>query len=345
MEEMATGIAKLQKVGVKVSGFRAPFLRFNEATLRAVAANDLLWSSNSVMHSIAAGCGELLGCGSSVRTLETFYTYRSSSEEPALPYWGPFCLEIPILVPDDEMLVDRLGIRDGSEIADIWLRMLAVSQQQGELFTLLVHPERMDFVAGAMERLLKAARDAGKVWVASLDEIGRWWQERARTSIDVSDTGNGTFRVMVKGPDSLSVSIHNPGGTSDFVAPGKDGSLLLHSRFRPVIQYGPGVGDNVKACLMNEGFLLEPETGRSQCSFSLNGHTPDNHRLLLESLKQARGPLVRLWRWPNRFGSALAITADVDAITLWDFVRRARHFQRLSVCHLNPGSAGNAPTS
>ena len=38
--------------------------------------------------------------------------------------------------------------------------------------------------------------------------------------------------------------------------------------------------------------------------------------------------LLRFWRWPDRFKSALAITADVDAITLWDFVRRARHFLR-----------------
>jgi peptidoglycan/xylan/chitin deacetylase (PgdA/CDA1 family) len=347
VREIAAGIANFKNIGIQVSGFRAPFLRFNEATGRAVVANNLLWASNSVMYCEGAGCSELLKKSTSVQALREFYTYRSFAKEPSLPRWewGTGCLKIPILVPDDEMLVDRLRIREPTKITDIWLRMLNVSHQQGELFTLLIHPERMDWVAKAMDTLLKTARDLGDVWVASLDEISRWWHERARASVEVSDSHHGTFRVAVRGPRALTVYIQNPVGAAELVTLAKDGSFTLRSGFRPVIGIPADCDDGVRASLRNEGFLLEPENGRSQCSFTLNDHTSAHHRLLLESLTQAHGPLVRLWRWPNRFRSALAITADLDAITLWDFVRRARHFHRFEVRQPNRGPAGNSLTS
>ena len=33
-------------------------------------------------------------------------------------------------------------------------------------------------------------------------------------------------------------------------------------------------------------------------------------------------PLVRLWRWPNGAKSAMCITGDLDALTLFDYASR-----------------------
>jgi hypothetical protein len=44
---------------------------------------------------------------------------------------------------------------------------------------------------------------------------------------------------------------------------------------------------------------------------------------VLGAIEAASGPLVRLWRWPQGARSALAVTGDVDALTLRDFVLRS----------------------
>jgi len=44
---------------------------------------------------------------------------------------------------------------------------------------------------------------------------------------------------------------------------------------------------------------------------------------VLARIDAGPGPLVRLGRWPNGARSALAVTGDVDALTLGDFAIRS----------------------
>jgi hypothetical protein len=48
-----------------------------------------------------------------------------------------------------------------------------------------------------------------------------------------------------------------------------------------------------------------------------------DRRALLERVERSDGPLVRVWRWPDGFHSALTISGDVDAFTVRDYVLRA----------------------
>jgi hypothetical protein len=41
--------------------------------------------------------------------------------------------------------------------------------------------------------------------------------------------------------------------------------------------------------------------------------------LLLAQIEETDSPLVRLGRWPDGAQSALAVTGDIDALTLWDY--------------------------
>ena len=47
--------------------------------------------------------------------------------------------------------------------------------------------------------------------------------------------------------------------------------------------------------------------------------TAEDQRPLLAEIEGADKPLVRLGRWPNGARSALAVTGDIDALTLWDY--------------------------
>ncbi|MCK5620360.1 MAG: hypothetical protein KAJ17_13215, partial [Candidatus Krumholzibacteria bacterium] len=41
-------------------------------------------------------------------------------------------------------------------------------------------------------------------------------------------------------------------------------------------------------------------------------------------LRACPGPLLRFGAWPHGNRSALAVTGDIDALTIWDFVHRLR---------------------
>ncbi len=114
----------------------------------------------------------------------------------------------------------------------------------------------------------------------------------------------------------------------EFLRPDSNSTFILQTSLRPVIGVTQGSNDKDVHCLINEGFVVEPESEPGQCAFVLDSSSSLNSRQLLETVNQARGPLLRFWRWPDQYKSALAITADVDAITIWDFVRRAHHFYK-----------------
>ena len=44
---------------------------------------------------------------------------------------------------------------------------------------------------------------------------------------------------------------------------------------------------------------------------------------VLDAIDRSSGPLVRLWRWPREARSALAVSGDIDALTLFDFAVRS----------------------
>ncbi|MDI9546097.1 MAG: hypothetical protein QM346_00715, partial [Chloroflexota bacterium] len=48
-----------------------------------------------------------------------------------------------------------------------------------------------------------------------------------------------------------------------------------------------------------------------------------DERPLLAEIEDGDRPLVRLGRWPRGARSALVVTGDIDALTLWDYGLRA----------------------
>ena len=92
---------------------------------------------------------------------------------------------------------------------------------------------------------------------------------------------------------------------------------------RPTIGVAPQVAPGAVAFLRNEGFPVEPCQGEH--ALVLEGpsrFSPDAERQLLERVMAAPGPLLRFGRWPDGIESALALSMDVDSITLLDFAKR-----------------------
>jgi hypothetical protein len=77
--------------------------------------------------------------------------------------------------------------------------------------------------------------------------------------------------------------------------------------------------------LRDQGYILDAsETARS-CGIFLDNDTLSkltNEVELVNYIEISPTPLVRFWRWPNGAKSALCITGDLDALTLFDYASR-----------------------
>jgi hypothetical protein len=233
-----------------------------------------------------------------------------------------------VAIPDDEILVDRLQLDEESQ-AKAWLRLLAMTQARGDLFTVQLHAERIPYMVEILRALLAAARQFHpSVWIARLAEIADWWERRGVARLDVVQRGPSRHLVCYSGPPEGTVLMRGDEGISSEPWSGKDRLAVSHafeleSERKPIVGLSARTSAAVRAFIAEEGFPWEIADGPARYGAYLD--EPDdepNEVLLLARLERAPGPLVRLWRWPNRAKSALALTGDIDSITLLDFARR-----------------------
>jgi hypothetical protein len=76
--------------------------------------------------------------------------------------------------------------------------------------------------------------------------------------------------------------------------------------------------------LEEEGLPYEVSDASGSYGAHVDASADDwNEADVLEAIERAPGPLVRVWRWPQGARSALAVTGDIDALTLYDFAIRS----------------------
>lgn len=150
------------------SGFRAPYLKTNSATVEALStagrfsydsSSCVLW--DEVYLPSSAYFSWCLG----------FYQPTRHSHTPLGIDHGGELIRIPVSLPDDDILVDRERLAP-AEVFAVWSAMLERSHQAGEIFVLQLHPERVRELAGVLSQLLElAARLSPPVWLPSLGEV------------------------------------------------------------------------------------------------------------------------------------------------------------------------------
>jgi peptidoglycan/xylan/chitin deacetylase (PgdA/CDA1 family) len=156
------------------TGFRAPFLKANRDTIELLAEMGFLYDSSCTYHWDALGPGEW---NESYARILDHYRPLDRREQGSLPYVESGLLRIPVSLPDDEMLIDRMGIRDQDRLYRIWADILAAARRENEVFVLLLHPERFHMADRAVGRLSRKAEELG-MWMASLGDIAAWWAEK-----------------------------------------------------------------------------------------------------------------------------------------------------------------------
>jgi len=307
--------------GITRPGFRCPYLRWDEHTLEAVRQAGFRYdSSQGLVWPVVNGRET-----ETYRRVLGFYRALSAADYPALPYCEDGLLRIPYSLPDDEGLADRLGLTP-DEMPPFWLAILAETWRLGELFVLGLHPERIDLCATALTAVLRAARALSPgVWIARLDEIAGWWAARAEATMSCEDDGAGRWRVRVTGPPGLTVLARS---VTVSAAPWDgvyrrltDTEFEIVTAVRPFIALTPRSSPRLASFLRQQGYIVEVSTEGATHGLALD--QPDfatgDQRPLLRQIEEGDFPLLRFGRWPHGHRSALAVSGDIDALTLWDY--------------------------
>jgi len=319
--------AAFAQAGLTARGFRAPYLRFNPVTLGAIQGQGLSYDASP---ALAWPVSNGRNTPAYQRVLE-FFGARSTNEQPAVPWIEDDLVRIPYSLPDDESLIERLGMTTSEAMSGLWLGVLQLSHARGELFTLGLHPERTSLCLEALRAVLAAASAMRPtVWLARLDEIADWWRERRVAQLNVWADGAGSFRVHYSGP--IGTTLLMRGATARIATlPWADGyarvtaspgeSFNIESIHSPLLGLAPDTAPAAVEFLRQQGYVVEINP-RPQTGVYLQGlrDFADEDRLpLLARIEASDGPLLRFGRWPNGTRSALALTGDIDALTIWDY--------------------------
>jgi peptidoglycan/xylan/chitin deacetylase (PgdA/CDA1 family) len=325
--ELIKSRAIFRKSGIESYGFRSPYLRANGDTLEALKKSGFLYdSSQAVFLNVAKD----LQTESYQRALD-FYRAIPGSHYPLLPYWENGLLRIPYCLPDDEALVERMQLGSDELMAQVWLSVLEETYQRGELFTLGLHPERISSCQKALSEVLKTARVLSpKVWIARLNEIANWWVGLKQTKVSISDVGQGHIKIHVDGTPGLSLLVRGAEVSEPSLiwnkgyrlVPGNE--LNVHSNLRPFIGLSKGAHVGIETYLRQQGYIIERTEIPDNYSYFIDWKQfgRQDERSLLAEFEGGDFPLVRIGRWPNGAQSALSVTGDIDAITLYDYSLR-----------------------
>lgn len=333
VRDFAQAIQTFRSCGVPFGGFRAPFLRINDRTAEALGRLEFLYDSSYAVHwdVINEARYSKRSLSAHAKALE-FYRARKAQDYLALPRFVNGLVELPVSFPDDEGMVERLGIRDTGEFSRIWMAMLQQIYDRGELFTLLLHPERILLCEGALTDILQQAKRFNPpVWVATLREITEWWKERARFTFKIEDQCNGIYKVQANCSERATLLIKNCRADMP-VSEWSNGyknisarNFVLKSLKRPAIGVSLDSSPAAVNFLQSEGFIVERSDQPDNYGIyfsNLARFEEADEKPLSQELERSDAPLLRFWRWPAQAKSALSVTGDIDSMTLLDFALR-----------------------
>lgn len=163
-EEIEKADSWFRSKGIKPSGFRAPFLKSNEATFRAL---------------------ENLN-----------YKYDSSMQQGFTPYRRGKILEIPLSLNFD-LYWDEVSMRYSTMLEYIAFQE---SYNNDALFTFYAHTNRVTENLQNFSRFLDYVQGRNNVWIASCEEVADWWAQRESLELIVED---GRVVVINKGDGAV----------------------------------------------------------------------------------------------------------------------------------------------
>lgn len=330
VEQLVRAVRVFEANGIRIHGFRCPYLGFTEALLEGIPEGLFEYSSNRAILWEASSPVDGKGEKRIVETLRGLYDPWPAANFVSVPWSRPKALEIPVSLPDDLTLADGYAY-DPQGMAEAWSGVLDGIHERGELFNLIFHPELVDRCGPAFVDVIgRAKRKAPPVWIASLGEISTWWREKAgfRADAALSPTGmrlvftcTDRATILAKGCPPVGATAVWDGGYRRI----RTRILDVPAFPRPFLGITPGTSQGTIRFLREQGYILDESTLARSCGIFLDearlASLPSQTRLI-EFIESQSGPLVRFGRWPDGAKGAMSLSGDLDALSLADYIMR-----------------------
>jgi peptidoglycan/xylan/chitin deacetylase (PgdA/CDA1 family) len=327
--QFATAVEAFHAGQLEVWGFRCPYLSYDSSLSSTLPSHVFRYSSNQAIWWDVLP-PEVTDAGNAIfHTLQSFYRAESADRAVVTPRFCNDVVEIPASIPDDLQLHD--GLKLGADgLATAWAEILKRTYSRGELFALLFHPESFAQCSVAFEAILGAALTLRpQVWVAQLREVGEWWHEKSCFTAEAEKAAGGYHvdfhcssraTVLVRG--SVPPNSKPWYGAYRFL---DDSTAFIPGESKPFIGVDVDAPTGRVAYLRDQGYLVDSTARSHACSLYLTSQQLQvfsNDRDLIDFIEADSSPLVRYWRWPSKARSALCVTGDLDALSLFDYLRR-----------------------
>jgi hypothetical protein len=318
---------------IPFTGFRAPFLRVNDHTFQAITDLGFPYdSSNSVNWEVIDRAEFTKEALREYQRVLDYYSCPMAKKTLALPRMINNFIEIPVSMPDDEIMMERLGLTDHEEMTKIWSAVLKDSYASGELFTIQLHPERISYYEKTLTSIINDSKKySPPVWLATLGDISNWWRERGDFQFKIESDGNGKYKIKADCSERATILVKNVGVNvpvkewcGDYQTVNSR-DFVLESARRPVIGVKPDSSPEAVQLLRNEGYIVELGERADDYAIYLDDlkyFKKNDEKALSDKIEQSDAPLLRYWRWPVQARSAVSVTGDIDSITLTDFILR-----------------------
>lgn len=307
-EQLQKAMGIFNDLGVNAEGFRGPYLGWNEDTLAVLRNAGIAYDSDETfIRDVIDGDMFPARCWSAYHKVLEMYKPKNASEYIVIPHIVNGLVRIPVSLPDDEMLVDRLNI-SGSEIGEVWKDMLDESYERGELFTLQLHPERIRICTRALETVLAESRNRNPgIWIAQLREIADWWKERSKFCMEIEERKNKEYAVNIECSEEATILLKNIenegakewyGGYKRMDSNSKRFKFEVKSSFPPFIGVCPGAPEGFVSFLKEEGFYVEESTAKDKFKIYFDSEHSDfeekDKLSIVRKIDGSDAPLVRI---------------------------------------------------
>jgi len=332
-EHLEKAIKIFRSLCIPFYGFRCPYLKLTEEILENMSCFDFLWdSSQAVNWDLLKREDFSSEKWKNYQKMIAQYKPYNAQNRKILPKLKYNLVEIPVSLPDDDLLIDRLGITNQKIIENIWSKILERTYHRGELFTLQLHPERIKFCEKALESILMQAKKLNPgIWIASLSEIAKWWKEKKEFSFEIIDQGPNRYQIIARCSKRATILLKNSESNcsrKNFFDGYRitDGNMFfIESPAKPIVGIPVNSPIELIDFLKEEGIPFEFNNDKNKYGVYLGNYSSfsdRNRREVFNAINQASSALVRFWRWPHYARSALAVTGDIDALTSIDFFLR-----------------------
>jgi len=313
------------KNGILCVGFRFPFFRKSRKFKKILSESGFLWDSSDVVSFPIDESKFGKKDVSNYRRIVESYKPLTYNRVSIVPSITDGIVELPAVVPDDDILIERLGINSADDPRmGIWLQMLKKINEHSGLMVLQAHPERFLNFEKPIAQLIAEATADSNIWVTSMNKVAQWWKDRSRCKVYLQKDGRSRYRIIVKGDKRITVLIKNLNTSRNDIlykpvySPVKDTTFVIKCKKKPIIGIHPGTDTEHKKYLSDQGFVWEESVQNENYCLYFREYREfkENDKLkIMSEIEKCPDQLVRIWKWPEGKRSAFTVTGDIDGLT------------------------------